>query len=210
MSELVRVAIGEDFPEIQWPACCPECGTTKSLIRSTSRLGKVKSVRPNLLGGLTMKSQVMYLNYWICPEHAAETRWANRLLDKSPLMHLIRFFFYTSAFFALGLLLGPRKLQTFPELGFMLVLPFIGIVGVVSLIWARMATSVWPVRFDPDQDVIEIRFRQAPYATRFRVMNREATSLQNTEALPWYQRGLIWKIVVIAMFLTFMSQMMRR
>ena len=208
MSQIVRVAIGEDFPEIQWPTCCPECGTSKSLIRNTTRLGKVKSIRPNLQGGMTMKSEVMYLNYWICPEHAAETRWANRLLEKSPVMHLIRFIFYLGALFAIGLLLGPRRLATFSELGPLLALPLIGILGVASLIWARIATSLWPIRFDPDQDVIEIQFRQAPYATRFRVMNREATSAQNTEETPWYKRSLLWKVVVIVLFLMFMARLM--
>lgn len=209
MSQLVRVAIGENFPEIQWPACCPECGTTKSLIRNTSRLGKVKSIRPNLQGGLTMKSEVMYLNYWICPQHAAETRWANRLLEKSPAMHLIRFIFYVGVVFAIGLIFGPRRLETFPDLGPLLALPLIGILGVASLIWARIATSLWPIRFDPDQDVIEIQFRQAPYATRFRVMNREATSAQNTEETPWYKRALLWKVIVIVLFFMFMARLMK-
>lgn len=209
MSQLVRVAIGADFPEIQWPACCPECGTTKSLIRNISRLGRVKSIRPNLAGGLTMKSEIMYLNYWICPAHAAETRWANLLLDKSPLMYLIRFIFYVGALFALALLLGPRRLSTFPELGPLLALPLIGIFGVTSLIWARIATSLRPIRFDPDQDVIEIQFRQAPYATRFRVMNREATSSQNTEETPWFRRSIVWKVIVIVLFIAFMARLMK-
>lgn len=199
MPQTVRVAIGENFPPLKWPACCPECGTTTMLEKSTSRLGRVKSVRPNLGGGLIVKSEVMYLSYLICPDHVAETRWANRLLEKSPVMYLLRFICYVGVVFALALLLGPRRLSSFPELGALLALPVLGIIGVSSLIWAHMATTLWPIRFDPDQDVIIIRFRQAPYATKFRVMNLEATSSANTEALPWFKRKLLWQLVLMAL-----------
>jgi len=199
MPQTVRVAIGEDFPPLNWPACCPECGTTKMLEKMTTRIGRVKSVRPNLGGSLSVKNEVMYLTYFICPDHAAETRWANRLLEKSPVMYLLRFISYFGAIFALALLLGPRRLSSFLELGALLALPVLGIIGVSSLIWAQMATTLWPIRFDPDQDVIIIRFRQAPYATKFRVMNLDATSSANTEELPWFKRKLVWQLVLVAL-----------
>ncbi|MFA9273833.1 MAG: hypothetical protein ACEQSE_03075 [Candidatus Aquirickettsiella gammari] len=62
---------------------------------------------------------------------------------------------------------------------------------------------------DPDQDVIEIQFRQAPYATRFRVMNREATSSQHTEETPWFRRSVVWKVIVIVLFIAFMARLMK-
>lgn len=198
MPQIVRVALGDNLPPLKWPACCPECGTTKMLEKMTTRLGRVKSVRPDLGGSLTVKNEVMYLTYFICPDHAAETRWANRLLEKSPVMYLLRFIFYFGAIFALALLLAPRRLSSFPDLGALLVLPVLGVVGVTSLIWAHMATSLWPMRFDPDQDVMIIRFRQAPYATKFRVMNLEATSSANTEELPWFKRKLLWQLLAAA------------
>nr|WP_315487088.1 hypothetical protein [uncultured Undibacterium sp.] len=199
MPQTVRVAIGEDFPPLKWPACCPECGTTKMLEKMTTRIGRVKSMRPNLGSSLSVKNEVMYLTYFICPDHAAETRWANRLLEKSPVMYLLRFISYFGAIFALALLLGPRRLSSFLELGALLALPVLGIIGVSSLIWAQMATTLWPIRFDPDQDVIIIRFRQAPYATKFRVMNLDATSSANTEELPWFKRKLVWQLVLVAL-----------
>jgi hypothetical protein len=57
---------------------------------------------------------------------------------------------------------------------------------------------LWPMRFDPDKGVMIIRFRQAPYATKFRVMNLEATSTANTEELPWFKRKLLWQLLAAA------------
>lgn len=199
MPQIVKVALGDNQPPLKWPACCPECGTTKMLEKMTTRLGRVKSVPPTLAGGLSVKNGVMYLTYFICPDHAAETRWANRLLEKSPVMYLLRLIFYVGAIFALALLFGSRPLSSFPDLGALLVLPALGIAGVTSLIWAHMATSLWPMRFDSDQGEIIIRFRQAPYATKFRVMNLEATSSANTEELPWFKRKLVWQLVFMAL-----------
>ncbi len=197
MPQIVRVALDSNRPPLQWPACCPECGTTKMLEKMTTRLGRVKSVPSMLAGGLSVKNEVMYLTYFICPDHAAETRWANRLLEKSPVMYLLRFIFYVGAILALALLFGPRRLANFPELGALLVLPVLGLVGVPSLIWAHMATSLRPMYFDLERGWMIIRFRQAPYATKFRVMNLETTSSVNTEELPWFKRKLVWQLALM-------------
>ncbi|WP_395007468.1 hypothetical protein [Undibacterium sp.] len=180
MPQIVRVAIGEKFPNLTWPACCPECGTTKSLMKSSSRVGRIKAEQAHLRGGLKVDNGVLHLSYLICPAHAAETQWANRLLENSAVMILIRSIFYLGAGFALALLVGPYRLSNFAELGALLALPILGIAGITSLIWARIATSLRPMRYDPKKNVIVIRFRQAPYATKFRVMNPEATSNQDS------------------------------
>jgi hypothetical protein len=210
ISELVRVAIGTDIPELTWPACCPECGNKTSLVKSTSRLGQVKSVRPNLRGGLTMRSEILYLTYQICAQHASATKFANSLLEKSPLMYLLRFIVYVGIIFAIGLLLGPRPWNTFPALGMLLILPAVGILGTAGIVWARRTTSLWPIRFDPDQDVIEIRFSQEKYAAKFRALNREATNSDNSAPLPWYQRGIVLKIVAILLVIAFFAKVVNR
>ena len=83
------------------------------------------------------------------------------------------------------------------------------VIGDVQGCFEALKALLKEIRFDPDQDVIEIQFRQAPYATRFRVMNREATSAQNTEETPWYKRALLWKVIVIVLFIMFMARLMK-
>jgi hypothetical protein len=129
MSEIVRVAFGENIPQLVWPSCCPNCGTGESLVNTTSRLGRVKSIRPNLLGGMTMKSDVLYLSYPICAKHARGTYWANLILDKSPLVQLLQLITYFGALFALAFVLRPKSFIA--DFGWFSLYPLIGLLGEV-------------------------------------------------------------------------------
>ncbi|MFZ6748800.1 hypothetical protein [Undibacterium sp. Ren11W] len=206
MSKIVRVAIQEDVPQLVWPACCPKCGTTEKLVNTTSRIGRVKSIRPNLLGGMTMKSDVLYLSFPTCQKHAQQTHWANTILEKSPLMQLLQLLIYMAALFALPLITRPKAFIA--DLGWFALIPVIGLLGVACLVWARRSSSVWPMHFDPDMDVIAIRFLDEDYAAKFRLANRKATSNSLTQAPPWYKRGLIWKLLVVGLFIAFMAKLM--
>ena len=208
MTEIIRVALTDELPQLAWPPCCPKCGTKVSLVSTTSRLGRVKSIRPNLLGGMTMKSDILYLSYPICEKHAQEAYWANMILDKSPLAQLLRLLAYFGAFFALSFIVRPKTFIS--DFGWFSLYPLIGLLGVAAIVWAKKATSVWPMRFDPDMDVFEIRFLDEGYASKFRLLNREATSSSLTEAPPWYMRSLIWKIVIIGIFIALMAKLMSR
>ncbi|MFZ6755610.1 hypothetical protein ACO0K9_00190 [Undibacterium sp. Ji50W] len=205
MSQIVRVAIDEDIPQLVWPPCCPKCGATGKLYKTTSRVGRVKSLRPNLLGGMTMKSDVLYLAFPGCEKHAQQTGLANALLEKSPLMHLIRLMMYMAAFFVLPVIMRPKAFIA--DLSWYSLVPVFGVLGIASIVWARKVSSVWPVRFDPDMDVIIIRFLDEDYAVKFRLANRKATSNDLTDAPPWYQRALIWKVLVICLLIAFMSKL---
>ena len=206
MSQIVRVAIQEDIPQLVWPKCCPKCGASGKLFKTTSRIGRVKSLRPNLMGGMTMKSDVLYLSFPGCAKHAQQTGLANTILEKSPLMQLIHLMIYMATLFALPLIMRPKAFIA--DFGWYSLIPVVGVLGVASIVWARRVSSVWPIRFDPDMDVIVIRFLDEEYAVKFRLANRQATNNDLTAAPPWYQRALIWKLLVIGVFIAFMAKLM--
>ncbi|QJR10587.1 hypothetical protein DSM104443_01651 [Usitatibacter rugosus] len=211
MTEVVRVSVGEDVESFSWPPRCARCGKAKPLKGSTSRVGRVKSMRPNLAGGMTMKSDVLYLTAPMCTAHAGSNELANKILEKSPLMLLLRAIVYIGflyfVLFALRAVVDPKAIRRLFELGVLALLPFIGFFGILLLYWARKNTSVWPVRFDPDMDVVEVRFSDAEYAEDFRKANPDATDTDVTGPPPWYMRSLLWKVVIIVAFLFYMFRM---
>ena len=109
--------------------------------------------------------------------------------------------------FALRAVVEPKAIRRLFELGALALLPFIGFFGLLILYWARKNTSVWPVRFDPDMDVVEVRFSDAEYAEDFRKANLDATDVDATAPPPWYMRSLLWKVVIILAFLFYMARM---
>lgn len=208
MTETVRLAISEELPPIDWPPCCAQCESKEDLVAVGSRLGRVKSVRPNWTGGMTMRSDILYLSFPMCREHAGGAAWANRILGNSPVTGLIRMIVYFGALFAVTAMLKP--LRFFADFGWFSLYPLLGVAGVAAIIWAKRTAAVLPVRFDPDMDVVEVQFRNEDYATKFRIFNRKATSSSLTEALPWYQRASLWKLVVIGLFFAFMAKLVAR
>lgn len=206
MATTVRVAINDDLPPLVWPLCCPKCGSTESLVQTTSRLGRVKSIRPNLTGGMTMKSDILHLSFPMCEKHAQETGLANLILANSPVLQLLRLICFMGALFALPFFLGPVKF--IGQFGWFSLFPLLGVIGILAIIWAKRASSLRPTRFDPDMDVFEVQFSDEDYATQFRIKNRKATSSSLTEAPPWYMRSLLWKVVVILLFLGFIAKLM--
>ena len=66
MTETIRVAMTDDAVRLSWPKRCPACSGTQSLVSASSRVGRVKSLRPNITGGITMRSDVMYLSFPMC------------------------------------------------------------------------------------------------------------------------------------------------
>lgn len=208
MTETVRVAIAEELPPLDWPPCCAQCETKGALVAVGSRLGRVKSVRPNWSGGLTLRSDILYLSFPMCRQHAGATAWANRILGNSPVAGLIRMIVYGGLLFVLPLLIRPARFVA--DVGWFSLYPLLGVAGVAAIVWAKWTAAVLPVRFDPDMDVVEIRFRNEDYATKFRIFNRKATSSSLTEALPWYKRALPWKIVVLGLFFAFMAKLVAR
>ncbi len=213
MPEIVRVAIVDGAMKVQWPPRCPRCGAEGKLVPSTSRVSQVKSVRPGL-GSVTISSEVMRLSVPMCEQHAAANSVANAILEKSTLMTALRVLSYIGAFFVaemlLGLALHPKdSWQRLGDLGAFLVFPAFSL-GCLVIWWARSSTAVWPRRFDPDVDVLEIQFADERYARHFKRANRDATDLQATAAPPWYMRGLTWKLVVLAVFVIWMMHLMHR
>lgn len=218
MSEKVRLAVTDEDNQIVWPEYCPKCGARNSLLNVNARVGQVKSIRPNLDGGWTMKSDVLYFSFPMCEQHAKSTRVANLLLEKSPLMYLLRFFAYLGFMPVLpmfaALVTGTKSLEQLlnpanPPPTFFTVMMFYGMVMVAAVIWARLSTAVWPKDFDPDMNVINIHFSDVSYAQDFKRANPNATDEWLTAPPPWYKRSLLWKVVIIIGFLVWMSHLMK-
>lgn len=159
-----------------------------------------------------MKSDVQYLSFPACEQHSSSNKWANRILEKSPLMFYLRAIVYIGAIFGLAVLIAlattPGTFSRLGDMGALLIFPIVGWLGIATILWARRTTSVWPIRFDPDMDVIEIRFSDAGYAAEFRRLNRDATDEQLTKAPRWYLRALPWKVLIIVVFLLLMGRLL--
>lgn len=214
MPETVRVAVNEEGVDLQWPARCPRCGAApKRLVPSTSRVGQVKSLRPNLMGGWTMRSNVMYVSVPMCQVHADSNSLANKILEKSPLMTGLRGVAWVGMAMLATLLLSAvtRRGGGHPaDLDAFLLLPLFGLVGGLMLWWARRNTSVRPARFDPDMDVVEIEFADTRYAHAFKRANRAVTDSLLTAAPPWYMRSLLWKVVLVFVLFAWIAHVQHR
>ena len=210
MPEVVRVALVDNAMTVAWPPRCPRCGAEGKLVPSTNRVSQVKSVRPGL-NSVTVRSRVMEVSVPMCERHAGINSTANFILEKSTLMTGLRVLSYLGLFFLLEMLLGLVRDRTawqrLPDLGAFLVFPALSL-GCVAIWWARQNTSVWPKRFDPDMEVLEIQFADERYARHFKRANRDATDSQATAAPPWYMRSLTWKLVVLGVFVLFMAHLM--
>ena len=80
-------------------------------------------------------------------------------------------------------------------------------LGCLAIWWAYRNTSVWPKRFDPDVEVLEIQFADERYARHFKRANRAATDMLMTAAPPWYMRSITWKLGVLALFVMWMMHL---
>ena len=210
MPEIVRVAITDNSVNIAWPPRCPRCGEEKRLVPSTNRVSRLKSVRPNLGGGLTMRSDVMYMSVPMCERHAGTNRLANLILQRSPLWAGLRALSWLGLAMLVSVLVGlilHGGFGNIADMGAFLLLPLIGIVGGLAIWWARKNTSVWPKRFDPDMDVLEIQFANERYARHFRRANRDATDSQLTAPPLWYMRSLLWKIVAVVVLIIWLARL---
>lgn len=213
MPEIVRVATNEEGVELSWPARCPRCGAApRRLVPSVSRVGQVKSLRPNLMGGWTMRSNVMYVSVPMCEVHAGSNSLANKILERSPLMAGLRGVAWMGLAMLLSLLASiftRRGVSHLMELDAFLLFPLFGIVGGLTVWWARQNTSVRPARFDPDMDVVEIEFADTRYAHAFKRANRDVTDSLLTAAPPWYMRSLLWKVVLVFVLVAWLMHLGR-
>lgn len=217
MSTPVRIALADDLPPMRWPNACSSCCSKTAVTGAKVRVGRIKSARPNLLGGWTVKSDVLYLTVPVCARHRTANQLAHVLLEKSPLMLLIRGFSYLFGLMgALSLLVSLVRLDWAGLVkGYHDSPPFFwlsmgGLVASVLIFWLKRQVGVRVVRLDPDQDVLDLRFRDARFAKAFRKANPEATDTALTAALPWYRRKLTHQLLVLAAFFAFMAYLFNR
>ncbi|UXI70508.1 hypothetical protein [Tahibacter amnicola] len=214
MSETVRVFVPQEGLTLTWPQRCARCGSTGKLVESPCRVGRVKSLRPSLLIGLTIRSDVLFLPVPLCKAHATQNELAAEILEHSPVMRLLRVLAYLGAFMAFALvyssLFNPGGWQRVSNMGWFLLYPTLSVAAIGAIVWARKRFAVWPERFDPDKDVIVVHFSDPTYAREFKYKNHKVTDETLTESPPWYKKSLLWKAVVIIAFLLFMQMLIHR
>lgn len=213
----VRIAVFEDLPPMRWPNACSTCCDKTALEGVTVRVGRVKSVRPNLLGGWSMKSDVIYLTVPVCKAHRTVNKLAHVLLEKGPLMLLIRGLSYLLGLIGALLLVTSLVrldfqglLNTFHSSPPFFLMSMGGLAASLLFFWLKRQVGVRVVRLDPDLDVIHLLFRDARYAKAFQRANPEATDAIMTAPPPWYRRTLTHKLLVIAVFMAFMAYLINR
>ena len=217
MAENVRIAVNAGINTISWPKRCPRCGRKDKLISADSRVVRLSAQAPTKLGAiLAIRSETVHLSFLACDQHAHQNEIGVRILEKTPLISLLRLFAYVAFTFDALLLFqvvsGHQSLSTlfhdtptFFRFGLLY-----GFIGVALIVWARKAASVWPIRMDADMDVIAIRFSDEKYAGEFRKANSQATSRQLTDSPPFFTRPLFWKIVCVVALLAFVGHMVNR
>lgn len=217
MSTPVRIAIFEDLPPMRWPKACASCCSKEDVAGAKVRVGRIKSARPNLLGGWTIKSDVLYLTVPVCARHRMVNQLAHVLLEKSPLMLLIRGFSYMlglgGALILLASLIrmdGAGLVKTYQDSPPFFWMFMGGLVASVLFFWLKRQVGVRVVRLDPDLDVLDLRFRDPRFAKAFKKANPEATDSVMTAGPPWYRRKLTHQLLVLAVFFAFMAYLFNR
>ena len=217
MSTPVRIAVFEDLPPMRWPNACTTCGGKTALEGVPVRVGRVKSVRPNLLGGWTMKSDVIHLTVPVCRQHRTVNRLAHVLLEKSPLMLMLRGMAYllgmSGALLLVSILVRMNfqdLLKTYHDSPAFVLMSMGGLAASLLLFWLKRQVGVRVMRLDPDLDVIHLNFRDARYAKTFKRGNPEATDQVMTALLPWYRRKITGQLLILAAFMAFMAYLVNR
>ena len=162
---------------------------------------------------IPFKSDILRLSFRACKQHALPNEIGIRILEKTPLMYLLRWLTYY-AFICITLMLvqigyrheSPLKFFFEIPLGFRYSMLF-GLLGVILVIWAKKVSSVLPIRFDADMDVVEIRFSDEVYAKEFRIANPLVTLKLLTDRPSFFLRPSILKILCVVALLVFISYM---
>lgn len=217
MAENVRIALNAGIDAISWPKRCPRCGRKDKLISVDSRVVRLSAHAPTKFGSmLTIRSETVHLSFLACDQHAHQNEIGVRILEKTPLMSLLRLLAYVAFTFDALLLFQVvyrheslstlfHDTPTFFRFGLLY-----GLVGVALIVWARRVSSVRPIRMDADMDVIDIRFSDEKFAGEFRKANPRATSRQLTDRPPFFMRPLFWKIACVVALLAFVGHMVSR
>jgi hypothetical protein len=141
----------------------------------------VKSVRPNIAGGLSISSEVLDLSYPVCPQHAKGLALANQITRNTGGVKILRgliyfiggvglFSFATSSLsLVLGALSSAQKRPSDVPFTFLAL----NAVFAIALVWTILAFNKVPVRVTGQSaDVIRLKFKSDRYAREFAKLNR--------------------------------------
>lgn len=210
MSELVKISLAHlDNSQMIWPLYCPRCGATANLVRVEARVGVVHDDGHSLSvlsSILNMTTEATYLSFPVCKRHALSNQVGIRLLEKSSVPRFLRFLIYL-AFFVFcftafqvfsgdnSILLKVKQNTSFAY--FLLAGP----VGLLTILWARSVSSVWPIDIDSSKNVVSIRFINEHYAQEFKRANPRATHRLATRTTLFFLRKDFWVFVILALII---------
>ena len=171
------------------------------------RVARTSVALPTSFGNyIPFKSEILRLSFRACKQHALPNEIGIRILEKTPLMYLLRWLAYY-AFICIVLMFVHIGNQHESLLKFFFGTPLIfryfmlfGLLGVILVVWARKVSRVWPIRIDADADVVEIRFSDEIYAKDFRIANPLVTLKLLTDSPPFFCVPPLGKSIVLSLF----------
>ncbi|MFZ6775627.1 hypothetical protein ACO0LD_02265 [Undibacterium sp. Ji83W] len=204
MSEVIRVALNRLDGGINWPDRCPACGATGRLSNVKAHI--VRSTASYNVVSVSVGEKVSSINFPMCAKHASSNEWALTLLEGGVFMTVLRGLVYFSLFMScfflyqkfanhmtlvdLAYMLGVGKVATIAFLVF-------GWLGFLTLMWAKNAANVRPLKFVDNGKILVIRFLNDQYATDFKRANSKATQILKKPTKAFFRRPWFWIILCI-------------
>ena len=162
--------------EVQWPNRCARCGTKAGLVTAGASIGRVTSVRPTLDGALSVRSELLDLNYPVCQAHARGLSLANLVTRKTMGFAVLRFMVFVMG--TLGLSLIPFALiKALSRSGTDMPAEMAAIyaVSAFAMIGLIAAYAKLPLRLvKQTEDEVTIKFKNDAYAVEFARLNRDS------------------------------------
>ena len=217
MAEVVYVKLSRASSGINWPPGCPACGVTGRLRSMKAHLVKMKASSNGAT--VSVGEKTLTVDVPMCAAHASSNEWALTLLEKGVFMTGLRglsyFSFFMSCFYLYQKLAYHIVLSDIADLlgtgktGILIFFGF-GWLGMLTILWAKSAASVRPIKFDDATKVLLIRFLNKRYAADFKQANPWATQQPESQFKAFFKGPWPWIILLIglgfAAFMYFMKQ----
>jgi hypothetical protein len=175
-----KIAIATNS-EIHWPPLCAMCRRKDGLSLVDLTSGRVTSVLPNLMGGVTIRSQLVELSYPLCATHGRGLSVANFFTRNTTGFKWLRGYLYflgpICLIGAIALPIARFARRNNPSAADMAGFPtemYLVFVAIAAMfLWLIFATRKLPLRVSGQTaDVITLSFRNVLYANDFVKLNR--------------------------------------
>ena len=173
MTKVVKI---KNIHEINWPVCCAKCNASTRLTLANTTSGRVTGISPLPVGAVTIKSDLLNMDYPVCQRHSKGLDSANFLTRNTIGFKFLRgLIYYFGGMGALLLLTLPVRLfRDTPSTSLPGGLVFIFAFSFIALIYLRLLSQSIPLTTKQNKDdSVTIKFRNDQYAEKFKSMNKD-------------------------------------